>query len=69
MILQMTLRAKKPKDNRIVAYIRMKPEEHALITKIAKKRGYPHSFASVAAEMISRGLTATGEVEETNGAP
>lgn len=43
-------------DNRVVTYVRVKPEEHALITQIAEKRGYPHTIASVAAEMISRGL-------------
>ncbi len=65
MILQMTLRAKKSKrDDRIVAYIRIKPEEHAQIAEIVKKRGYPHTFASVAAEMISRGLTVAEEVKE-----
>jgi len=43
-------------DNRIVAYIRMDAKEHAQIAKIAKKRGHPHTFASVAAEMISKAL-------------
>ena len=37
-------------------YIRVKPEEHARIAKIAKQSGYPATLASVAAEMISRGL-------------
>lgn len=40
----------------VVTYVRVKPEEHARITEIAEKRGYPHTIASVAAEMISRGL-------------
>ncbi len=40
----------------VVTYVRVKPEEHALIAQIAEKRGYPHTIASVAAEMISRGL-------------
>jgi molybdenum cofactor biosynthesis enzyme len=43
-------------DDRIVAYVRMKQEDHAMIAQIAEKRGYPHTIASVAAEMISRGL-------------
>lgn len=50
-------RAKKFKrDSRVVTYVRLLPEEHALIEKIAQKRGYPHTIASVAGEMISRGL-------------
>lgn len=51
-------RAKKPKrgDDRVVTYVRVKPEEHELIVQIVEKRGYPHTIASVAAEMISRGL-------------
>ena len=63
--LHVTSKAKKTKrDNRIVAYIRLKPEEHARITKIAEKRGYPHTFASVAGEMITRGLAT--EVQEAS---
>lgn len=51
-------KAKKAKrgDDRIVTYIRVKPEVHAQIVQIAEKRGYPHTIASVASEMISRGL-------------
>jgi len=45
----------KKRDNRIVAYVRMQPEDHAQITKIAQDRGYPHTFASVVAEVISSG--------------
>lgn len=37
-------------------YVRVLPKEHALIKKIVRKRGYPNTIASVAAEMISRGL-------------
>lgn len=44
------------RDERVVAYIRMHAKEHAQISKIAAKRGYPHTFASVAAEMISKAL-------------
>ena len=47
---------KSRRDSRIVAYIRMNAKEHAQISKIAQKRGYPHTFASVAAEMISKAL-------------
>ena len=44
------------RDNRLVAYIRLNAKEHAQISKIAQKRGHPHTFASVAAEMISKAL-------------
>lgn len=47
---------RKRNDDRIVTYVRVAPLEHAQITRIAKKRGRPHTIASVAAEMISRGL-------------
>lgn len=43
-------------SGRIVAYIRIKPEEHEQITQIVKDRGYPHTFASVASEILSEGL-------------
>jgi len=49
-------------EGRVVAYVRMKPEEHAQISKIAKKRGYPHTFSSVAAEMISKALKMETEI-------
>ena len=44
------------RDNRVVTYIRVRPEEHAQIVKIANRRGHPHTIASVAAEMISKAL-------------
>jgi molybdenum cofactor biosynthesis enzyme len=44
------------RDDRRVAYIRLNAKEHAQISKIALKRGRPHTFASVAAEMISKAL-------------
>lgn len=43
-------------DNRIVTYIRINAKEHAKISKIARKRGRPHTISSVAAEMISKAL-------------
>jgi len=46
----------KRRSSHVVTYVRVKPEEHAQIAQIAEKRGYPHTIASVAAEMISRGL-------------
>lgn len=59
-------RAKKTKrgDDRVVTYVRVKPEEHERIVQIVEKRGYPHTIASVAAEMITRGLK-----EEVAGPP
>jgi hypothetical protein len=58
-------RAKKAKrDDRVVTYVRITSGEHARIAKIAEVRGYPHTIASVAAEMISRGLK-----EETEAPP
>lgn len=47
---------KNKRDRRVVAYIRMNAKEHAQISKIVQERGHPHTFASVAAEMISKGL-------------
>lgn len=47
---------KSKRDNRVVTYVRVTPEEHARIVRIAEKRGYPHTIASVASEMISKGL-------------
>lgn len=51
-------RAKKTtkRDDRIVLYIRVKPIERAKIAKIVEERGYPHTIASVAGEMLARGL-------------
>ena len=46
----------KKRDNRVVTYVRVKPEEYKQIVKIVAKRGLPHTIASVSAEMISRGL-------------
>lgn len=50
-------KAKKSKrDNRIVAYVRILPTDHAQIAKIVQQRGYPHTFASVMSEVISDGV-------------
>lgn len=57
----------KSRDERVVTYVRVKPEEHAQIAKIADERGYPHSIASVASEMISKGLKA--EIAAQPGVP
>lgn len=60
--------AKKAKrDNRVVTYVRIPPEEYAQIAKIAEQRGWPHTRASVTSEMISKGLKA--ETEAARGAP
>jgi hypothetical protein len=49
---------KAKRDNRIVTYVRLRPEEHAWIAKLVADRGYPHTFASVTAELISKSITA-----------
>lgn len=46
------------RDSRSVMYVRVAPQERAQIEQIVKERGYPHTMASVAAEMLSRGLAA-----------
>jgi hypothetical protein len=52
-------KAKKAKrDDYSVMYIRLRSAERTRITKIAEKRGHPHTLASVAAESILRGLPA-----------
>lgn len=51
-------RKKRTPDNMVVAYVRMKKDDHKDIAELAEARGYPHTLASVAAEMISRGLEA-----------
>jgi len=58
-------KVKKPKrDNRIVTYVPLTPEDHEMIAQIAKKRGYPYTIASIAAEMISKALAS--EAPEKN---
>lgn len=52
------------KAKRVVTYVRVKLEDHARIKQIAAKRGHPHTIASVAAEMISRGLKEDAELPE-----
>lgn len=65
---QMNPKAKKPKrDTRRPIYVRVRPEEHTKIVQIAKKRGWPHTIASVATEMISRGLDQETEVSQKKG--
>lgn len=60
-------RAKKAKrDDRIVTYIRLSPKHHARVAQIAKKRGYPHTLASVMAELIARSLEIP-TIEESRG--
>jgi hypothetical protein len=44
----------------IVTYIRIPRADRRRIESIAKKRGPPHTIASVAAEMITRGLNSSG---------
>lgn len=54
---------KAKRNNLVVMYVRVKPEEHARVKQIADKRGYPHSISSVASEIFSRGLAAKPEPE------
>jgi uncharacterized UPF0146 family protein len=54
-------RTKKKRDDRILTYVRLQPEIHRQIVQIAEARGYPHTIASVATEMVSHGLKSTHE--------
>lgn len=49
-------RTKKKRDDRIVTYVRLHPEQHRQVVQIAQERGYPHTIASVTTEMVARGL-------------
>ena len=57
---KLTVKKKKKTKSveRIVTYVRMRHEDFIRIAQIVKKRGLPHTIASVVAEMISRGLVA-----------
>lgn len=58
-------KAKKSKRAALVTmYVRVKPEERALIAQIAEQRGYPHNKSSVASEMLSKGLAATAPAKQ-----
>lgn len=57
-------RTKKKRDDRVVTYVRLSPEVHKQIEQIAEERGYPHSIASVATEMVLRGLEAVGSAPQ-----
>jgi len=64
----MAARSKKSKralDPREVMYVRVRPEEKERVVKIVEQRGYPHTIASVAAEIFSRGLA----LEDAVGTP
>jgi len=54
----MVAKPKKRGESSVVVYMRVKPEEHARLMKIVKERGWPHTIASVTAEIFSRGLAA-----------
>lgn len=56
MILPMSKAKKAKRGDLVTMYVRVKPEVHAQIIKIAGERGYPHNMSSVASEMISQGL-------------
>ena len=53
------VKAKKGKHAHLVTYVRLTPQARAQISKIVEERGYPHTIASIAAEMITKGLAAT----------
>jgi predicted DNA-binding protein len=52
----MSIAKKAKSDDRVVLYVRVPLEVRDRITKIASKRGYPHTIASVTSEIISKGL-------------
>lgn len=54
---------KASRRDRSVMYVRVTPEDREQIEQIVQKRGYPHTMASVAAEMLSRGLAAEPAAE------
>lgn len=54
---------KKKPDNRIVTYVRLQPEIHQEVVQIAEERGYPHTIASVATEMVALGLKSLKSAE------
>lgn len=47
-------------DRLVVTYVRLRVSVRRRIDKLAKKRGHPHTRASVAAELIVRGLDRKG---------
>ena len=49
-------RTKKKRDDRILTYVRLLPEVHQQVVQLAQGRGYPHTIASVATEMVALGL-------------
>lgn len=51
-------KAKKAPRSNVVTYVRLKPEERAQIAEIVAQRGWPHTIASVTAEMVGLGLAA-----------
>jgi hypothetical protein len=57
-------RGKRPKHDDFVIYIRIDSEIRARIVEIATERGYPHTIASVTAEMLSKGLASEIPVKE-----
>lgn len=58
---------KAKRGSSIVMYVRVRPEEHARVVKLVEQRGYPHTIASVAAEMISRGLASEAPAPPAKG--
>jgi hypothetical protein len=56
-------RTKKKRDDRILTYVRLQPEVHRRVVQIVEERGYPHTIASVATEMVSLGLKSLKSAE------
>lgn len=57
------VRTKKKRDDRILTYVRLQPEIHQQVVRIVQERGYPHTIASVATEMVSLGLKTVKSTE------
>lgn len=49
-------RTKKKRDDRILTYVRLHPEQHRQVVQLVEERGYPHTIASVTTEMVALGL-------------
>lgn len=56
-------RTKKKRDGRILTYVRLLPEIHQQVVQLAEERGYPHTIASVATEMVLLGLKGVKSTE------
>ena len=58
-------RSKKTRsDDLLVMYVRVKRAARDKIAQLAKKRGYPHTLASVLGDVIDRGLASAATTKE-----